>query len=450
MFKYGREEKLSLSSIICLIIMLFFMSSILYQIILKNVVIDVFNIRNDFVANTITSLNKPLYSPESKDVNWNQLYAMPEEKAFFQKPIQADEENVPVNVKNNIINRVYEKIKRQGENYSSKYLVFKKQFTFLSNIFNRILGMRLIQDSTGTIIFMENGHFTWEMPLIETENMAYNIKMFSEWLKSKKIDFLYVQNPGSVCKYKPEVPRGYEENSNRNVDQLLDNIIYQGGINIVDLRENLHSQNRDHYKDFFITDHHWKPHTGLWAAGEISRKLNYDYDYGIDLDLFHLNKYNLEIYPLMYGGGYEQKLTTAFTKLDDMELILPKFKTDLHIQIPTLDGVNYRGEFKDVMFDSTRWPAYNSYFYSINAITHIENFANYAVDKKILIIGDSMQDVMTPYLACGVKYVDSIDPRLFDGSIETYINETQPDIVIVTYIPTMLTKESAQSAFVFY
>ena len=53
-----------------------------------------------------------------------------------------------------------------------------------------------------------------------------------------------------------------------------------------------------------------------------------------------------------------------------------------------------------------------------------------------MIIGDSYNCCVVPYLALSIEQVDIIDRRYFDGSIINYIEKTNPDIVLSACTPT--------------
>ena len=58
--------------------------------------------------------------------------------------------------------------------------------------------------------------------------------------------------------------------------------------------------------------------------------------------------------------------------------------------------------------------------------------------KKILIIGDSYNKCVAPYLSQTFESTTLLDRRYFDGSVIDYIDKTDPDIVIIAYTPTLI------------
>ena len=52
------------------------------------------------------------------------------------------------------------------------------------------------------------------------------------------------------------------------------------------------------------------------------------------------------------------------------------------------------------------------------------------------MIKTSDANVVDTYLAFTVEYLDIVDPRHFDGSIRTFIEKTQPDVVLTCAYPS--------------
>lgn len=67
--------------------------------------------------------------------------------------------------------------------------------------------------------------------------------------------------------------------------------------------------------------------------------------------------------------------------------------------------------------------------YGDRAIIHVENLLSDDT-HRILVIKNSKANVITPHLACGVKYLDIVDMRHFTGSIKSFIEQNKPDIIL--------------------
>lgn len=73
-----------------------------------------------------------------------------------------------------------------------------------------------------------------------------------------------------------------DDYANDNADGLAE-ALREADIPVLDLRDSI-VRDMDFDSAFYASDHHWKPRTGLWAAGEILGELNALFDGGFDLE----------------------------------------------------------------------------------------------------------------------------------------------------------------------
>ena len=77
--------------------------------------------------------------------------------------------------------------------------------------------------------------------------------------------------------------------------------------------------------------------------------------------------------------------------------------------------------------------AYEYYSNGDQPLIKYINYSTQKLNKKIIIIRDSFNSVVTPFLALIAKELIIVDPRYFNGSIKTLIKQEKPDIVILAY-----------------
>ncbi len=226
--------------------------------------------------------------------------------------------------------------------------------------------------------------------------------------------------------------------SNQNYDEILRGI-EADGVETFDLRERMKVAFDDHHAQFFVTDHHWKPETGLWAAGEIAHYLNENHGYKFELEKFDGSNFANEVYEDILLGTYGRKLTLAVAEPEDLSLLYPKYPVDLTIEIPS-KNLNERGDFsvcyaypmllRGDFYHNVPYCAYMHGDLSVVKLTNndCEN------DRSVLVIGDSMDNTVLPFLALGIKHITAIDLRLFRESLREYIEQhkRQYDMVIIT------------------
>ena len=112
------NNRIEISTAAILAILLLGFLSIVYQITLKNVVVDIFGIKSDWVVKTLKTDNN-FDAPETVDIDWKKEYPFPKDSAY---------EQVNVILTNNSNNNSsegnkggLEKIYSMLDKYSSKY-----------------------------------------------------------------------------------------------------------------------------------------------------------------------------------------------------------------------------------------------------------------------------------------------------------------------------------------
>lgn len=327
--------------------------------------------------------------------------------------------------------------KNSIEYYTTKLLPGRMKYIEANAWFNKRVGMNIVSGSDDVVV-MKNGYLTFESGAAEDmTEQAESVEWFSDIMKQKGVDFLYVQYPTKEKKGDNMLPDGIEDGYNEMADDILERL-KKGGVSCFDIRNSLMQKGDDWYSNFFITDHHWKPETGVWAAGELVKKLNSEFGYSFDSDIGNLDNYNIEVYQKCQFGAQGKIATTAFAEPEDISIIYPKGDTSLTVKY-NIDEPK-TGRFEDVIFnkehlnstDYYNYSAYAAYLDGNKALTQITN-NSLKNGKRILIIGDSFNKSVAPYLSQVFDQVDLLDRRYFDGSVISYVEKTKPDIVIVAY-----------------
>lgn len=190
---------------------------------------------------------------------------------------------------------------------------------------------------------------------------------------------------------------------------------------------------------FFKTDHHWLPSAGIWADKILCETLNQKYGYRFDTSVFDMDNYETTILEDYFLGCQGKKVTEVYCEREDFPIVLPLYETELEVFISGKNETLY-GSIAETLFDDTVLEQeniylrdnYSFYGYGDQALISIHN--NRIHDgSHILMIKVSYADVMYPYLAAVVENLDVIDLRKFDGSLKSYIEESNPDTVIVVY-----------------
>ena len=324
---------------------------------------------------------------------------------------------------------------------------YKNEYIELNGLAQRILGRRIVCDAdrSNDVVKLDNGYLTFVGQKIDIDWQADNIKRLHDILVERETDFLYVLAPYKIDPTDPELPYVIDDYNNENADILIDHLRYTG-IDCIDLREEIKSADKNHYEMFFLTDHHWTPESGFWAFGVIGRHLNERYGFSIDESLFYVSSYRLETKENWFLGSLGKRVGTLYGGVDDFTYLLPKFETDFEVLWPLKDVIKF-GSFEKVLFDKKLMEErdYTSNTYTIYTDDYelqiIKNNLN--TEKRVLLVRDSFACVVSPFLSLGCKQLDVMDLRHYnDKSLIEYIDETNPDIVIILYNPGTLANHS--------
>ncbi|MDR2020576.1 MAG: hypothetical protein LBQ14_07420 [Treponema sp.] len=427
---------------ICLAIMLFFMVSIFIRFGTKYILIGKLYLDNWFTRAVFFDRTDVFFvssSNRTRDIDWEKLYppSFPvDNDVLFSKNII----KLPEKIKNKILS-----IEANVEEYTNDYLIGRMQLVEYAVKYEITMDWNLHE----SVIDLGDGWLAEPIEEVNINPFAASISEFNDYLKGLKIDFLYVQCPYNICKYDNIV----SDFSNKNADNLL-RMLARSRVPSLDLREHIHKENLNYHDLFYRTEPHWKIETGLWAAKILGRYLRMYNAFDLDDKIFDFDQYRLDVYENWFLGAMGRKITLARTQPEDFTLIYPAFQTKLSLSIPTRN-IDKQGTF-DIFYNYNRIKTkdyyhvspYGAFCYERNPLVIINNelIIN---GKKILCLVDSFGRIAVPFLALGIESVEMIDFRMFDGSIKTFIEQSNPDMVIVLYNPNILTKESFDILFNF-
>lgn len=326
--------------------------------------------------------------------------------------------------------------------WTSKHLVEYAWLVEAGRCVEREAGWNVINPAM-KVYKLSDGYLTFADRKQEQAERIGSLADFADFVRAQGSEFLYIQSPGKSNPFADKELSGIDY-TNANADELLQGL-RERNIDVYDLRSDLHEAVGDAgwHQAFFRTDHHWKPSTALWAARRVAEKLANDY--GVDVNFSHLAPEDYEVvrYENYFLGSQGKKVTLANTEPDDFDVYYPRFSTHLYAKIPSR-SVDGEGDFT-ILYDKAALGTgdfyndspYSMYGYGDQAEIIVHNYENENLrDKKILLIHDSMLDTAMPFLVMGLKDLRELDIRHFKGSVQRYVEEYKPDIVLVMYKPS--------------
>lgn len=307
-----------------------------------------------------------------------------------------------------------------------------------NGLVHRVLG----QNRMNGIVRLKNGKVVTVTEATDITVQAQSVIQFNQWLQEREVDFLYVQAPYEVCDVDNQLPKGIMDYSNDNAGRFI-TCISEAGVPYMDLHEMMHEEGMDHYDAFFKTDHHWKIETAFWAFTKI---VEYTEEIGVSVpaEYVSMESYSREKTEAVILGSNGRKTGYLYSGLDDMTILTPAFDTSVRLIVEE-ENINREGSFEeaylfyerlsgDSIYETAQYDIYLGQDYGLCSLI-CETAPS---DQKILIIKDSYARPVVTFMGTVYAQADVIDMRYYDGNVYEYVEQTQPDMVIVMYNPYML------------
>lgn len=358
---------------------------------------------------------------------------------------------------NSIVDNIEEKI----ENYTNyNGFILKYSFVEAKKHVEKVVGLDMtvslsaqtnsLTDATDVVVETKEGKLGWVQDDTDISECLDNLIVFGLDMEAEGRNFIFFQNPN---KYEDSIP--YTDYSEKYYKEIADTFNkYQ--LDIFDCGEALTALGMTESDIFYNTDHHWKPSTGILADKLLCEYLNDNYGYEIDVSNFEMDQYDTETYENIFLGSLGKKVSTAYAEPEDFIIYFPTYDTNLAVY-NSVDNSTKSGTVSDTLFDYEALEddnlyesnPYVLYGYGDQAVIKVHN--NLVNDgSHILLIKISFANCMIPYLATVVEDLEVIDLRHFNGSIRSYIDESNPDTVIVlSGLSQMETASAENGAFDF-
>jgi len=331
------------------------------------------------------------------------------------------------------------------ENSFTQNLFGKSYWIEVLGLFNQACHKSVFLDTEDryTVYKMSNGQETWNYRGYDVGTYAEHYKVFAENLKSERIPLLFVQAPFKINKYNNELPYGMTDETNALADSFLSQI---SDCDTFDLRQVIEEEKIDYDSLFYATDHHWTPKTGLWATGVIAQRIKSEYRLDLDTSFLDPGNYEYTVYSKFFLGSQGKRAGIIYSGLDDFTLIEPKYETNYHVNIPTLN-ISKEGDFSETLLfkEYLKKDYYNGdpgrvYTGDNYSLMTVQNY-NAKNHTKILLVKDSFSKSVIPFLSSTCSELHVIDLRTFEGSVRDYAIENKMNMVIVLYNPSVVTDE---------
>ncbi len=313
---------------------------------------------------------------------------------------------------------------------------FFAQFSFvnLNGLMARLTGERELN----RVVRMDNGYLNVTTSLADEEKVmhdAEDIIALNDHLTQKGVLFIYIVPTATSSKYDPQMPAYFEDHSNENLDRMA-GLLKDGGVYVVDMRDELEKDGIDSYEMMYRTDHHWTTGMGFYTYRKLADIIEKELGCEIDPRVRDSGSYTRKMYKRWHLGSRGQRTGKYFGGIDDFEVFIPNFETDLATADGEKEGtytdllVNLKPlEKKDLKLmrdDINKRSIYDRVLESSQA-DYINKLS--LNDEKVLIIGDSFTKAIFPFMD-----ISFARTRWESGpASEKLLEEMAPDIVVMLY-----------------
>lgn len=285
------------------------------------------------------------------------------------------------------------------------------------------------------VVRLQNGHLTGMKVAIAENRLveeADDIAFLYRYLKEREIPFLYVAAPDKIAKHDKELPIGYADSTNENLDRFLLELSAQG-VPYIDMRDEFFEVGMDQYDYFFLTDHHWTMEGGFYGYTKIAEWLEENAGIKVDPVVSDISNYSFNHYDNAIVGSWGQRTGKLFSGTEGIDILSPEFETAL---TRTSDGAE--GTFDEVLVRSDIIEeGHPQHIYDLVFGYSYSGFINQKAtnDARILMACDSFGKVVNPFLILSVKQFDVIESYYPEHLTADYINNVHPDAIILMQCP---------------
>lgn len=322
---------------------------------------------------------------------------------------------------------------RSFEDKFNEVLWKKDELGYMNSTVQYSLGKDMINTGASSMVTLQTGGLYDLAKYVDTSNQTSEIIEFSE---SLDVPFLYVfEHPVT---YGDNVPTGGYAMLDKGdiISEEIVSAMQAGGVDYIDSREVLKGE--DESKIVWNTDQHWTYYAALKMAGAVADSL------GLDASLLDPEKFESLTLEEKFLGKYGQKVGTGNIAPDDITVFWPGYDTSIS-RHTILNGepTEASGTFRDA---AIKWDYLNVDGWSIEAYKayglteDFEHFHNDNVDNdiSILIYKDSFGSPVGCFLSLVAEDVYLVDMRKQEEYAPYFVEEYDPDIVIVAYSQQML------------
>lgn len=331
----------------------------------------------------------------------------------------------------------------QSLNNAININLFGKEFfqKFNANM-QLLMGKQTINYGPQTMVKLTTGQLYDIQSDVDVSSDIKKMADLSAVLKEKNIPMLYVYMHSELYE-DGMLPEGVKDYNNKVADDIV-NQLRGAGIRTIDSRDVKDDYSLTLDECVYRTDNHCAMPLNFAVYSQIIKDLNEMADFDLDESKGDIANYDIETIVGAHRASVGQRLP-ELVEPDDFALITPKYDTFIRRSISSSDGfVDTEGTFRDAVLNldildelkaEPTANLYDIYGHHTEAV-YFEN--DDAPDHRVLVIKDSFGTPTATLLSLSVRNELAIDLRKTQRSAESYIDEYQPEAVIIIHCQEMM------------
>lgn len=334
------------------------------------------------------------------------------------------------------------KLEKRIENRATEDFYFRRFFVLVKKVSDKAVGLDMTMSQTGgeneliaedVVVPWREDSLGYVMKDFDISEQIDSLIAFGEKMEAEERNFLVFLVPEKCAGNE-----GYHDYSAKKEQEILE-ALTEADLDFIHVSDEIQKRGLDMASMFFKTDHHWLPSSGIWADGLLCDTLNEKYGYELDSSVFDMGNYVTTIMPNEYFGSQGNKVMEVYVDIEDFPVTVPTYDTYLEVFNSKTNKIS-NGSIEETLFDFSAFEEpdvykrndYRFYGQGDQALFQIHN-RDRNDGNHVLLIKASFANVMYPFLTAAMENLDVLDPRYFNGSIEAYINDREPDTVVIVY-----------------
>lgn len=301
------------------------------------------------------------------------------------------------------------KFMREVENYTNDHFPLRNQLITIQFYVEKLLGKTKIKD---IYLGKDKSLIT---PFEKKNDSEKVINYINKFVDNNDFNVISLIVPNKIAIYEDELPINNEEYVEKDEINKLYSSLNTININTYDSL----IKNKNKYKLYFNTDHHWTIYGAFIAYNEYSKKMFNDSK--------NIKDYKIEVLSKDFLGTSHSKVNDPLLEKEEL----------LTIKSNDLYEVNYVYENKvtntlynrDYLIKKDKYAAFLD---NNHALIKITNKSNLGKDK-ILLVKNSYANSFVPFIVSNYKEVYVVDLRYFNKSVSELMKEENIENMLILY-----------------